>query len=139
MKPIKYMLLFTITIILLLNARKHKSNPTQAVIDALNKSWTANSVTLDNSNVTRDWNGFNLTFNSTKGYTATSLSDESILVWPANGSYTFPDANNPHTVLRNDGVQISLTNITETSVTLTFVVPGRTKGLNGEWVFEMGS
>jgi len=117
-------------------------DPTQEIIDALSKTWSVSSVTLDNADVTTDWNGFALTFDSSKGYTATALNNESILVWPASGSYSFPNANNTNQILRNDGVEITLSNVTETSATLSFQITGRngrTEGLIGQWVFVMGS
>ena len=117
-------------------------DPTQEIIDALTKTWSVSSVTLDNTDVTTDWNGFTLTFDSSKGYSATALNAESILVWPASGSYSFPNANNTNQILRNDGVEITLSNVTETSATLSFQITGRngrTEGLIGQWVFVMGS
>jgi len=118
-------------------------DPEQEIVDGLNKSWTITSVTLDNVDVTGDWNGFTLTFNGTKEYTATALSAESILVWPASGSYTFPNATNANLILRNDDIQITISNMTDTTVTLSFTILGRTggrkEGLIGGWVFEMRS
>lgn len=117
-------------------------DPTQEIIDALTKTWSVTSVQLDNADVTGDWSSFTLTFDNSKGYSATVLNAESILVWPANGSYSFPNASNANQVLRNDGVEITLSNVTKTSATLTFNILGRNgriDGLIGEWVFEMGS
>ena len=118
------------------------TDPTTEVIKALGKSWTATSVSLDDADVTGDWAGFALTFLQSQGYSATNLSAESILVWPVSGSYTFPNANNANQILRNDGVQMTLSNVTETSATLSFRITGRTgrtDGLIGEWVFVMRS
>jgi len=115
-------------------------DPTQAIIDGLSKTWNVNTVTLDNAAVTGDWTGFELQFSGSQGYTATNLSVESVLVWPVSGSYTFPNANNPNVVERNDGVQITISNLSTTTATLTFNIAGRngrTEGLIGKWVFEM--
>ena len=118
------------------------TDPTQEIIDGLGKTWTISSVTLDNSDVTSDWSGFELTFNTSKGYSASDLSDESVLIWPTIGTYSFPNQNNALLVERNDGVQISISNLTETSATLSFQITGRngrSEGLIGAWVFVMGS
>lgn len=149
MKTLEYVVSITsIFIIAVLTACGGGDTPvpvteaTEEVIEALSKKWTTKSVTLDNVDVTADWSVFTLTFSQTQNYTASVLSSESILVWPAGGSYTFPNTNNAKQILRDDGVQITISNITETAATLTFSITGRngrTDGLIGEWVFEMGS
>jgi len=116
-------------------------DPTQATIDGLSKTWAINNVNLDDENVIGDWTGFVITFDQSKGYSCTNLSEESILVWPVSGSYTFPNANNPNVILRDDGVRIVIENLTESSVRLIFNIEGRrggrTDGLIGEWVFNL--
>ena len=121
-------------------------DPVQEVIDGLEKTWRVTSVTFGNDDDTADWNGFTLTFDQSQGYTASRLSDESVLVWPTSGSYHFPNSSNSNLVERDDGVQINISNLTETSATLTFTISGRSgstggkeDGLIGAWVFEMSA
>ncbi|MDH5366145.1 MAG: hypothetical protein OEW67_04110 [Cyclobacteriaceae bacterium] len=117
-------------------------DPKQQVIDALSKAWTVNSVTLDNQDVSADWNSFTLTFDNTQAYITTSPSYKSTLIWPLTGSYTFPNIENPRVILRNDGVLIFVSNLTDNSLQLIFSITntgGRTEGLTGEWIFDMGS
>jgi hypothetical protein len=120
-----------------------QADPVQTVIDGLGKTWTATSVTFSSQDVTSDWKDFALTFDQAKGYTATALSDENVLVWPASGSYTFPDPANPKIILRHDGVQIAVDNLKKTTATLIFTISGRsggrTEGLVGEWVFVLAA
>lgn len=116
-------------------------DPKQQVIDGLSKTWQVNSVTLDGLDVSTDWIGFTLKFDKSKNYTAKKLSEKSILVWPENGSYTIPNANHPKNVLRDDGIQIVLSNVTASSVKLSFAIAGRSDGrvesLIGDYVFDM--
>lgn len=113
----------------------------QELIDGISKTWQVNSVTLDAVDVSADWTGFTLKFDKSKNYTAKKLSEKSILVWPENGSYTIPNANHPKNVLRDDGTQIVLSNVTATSVKLSFTISGRSDGrvesLIGDYVFDM--
>jgi hypothetical protein len=117
-------------------------DPIQQVVDGLEKTWSATSVTFQSQDVTANWGGFTLAFDQNKGYTATSLSDESVVVWPTSGSYSFPNLENANSVLRSDGVQISIEDLTDTNVRLVFQISGRNEGgredaLIGEWAFVM--
>lgn len=117
-------------------------DPQQEMIDALTKTWTVTEVTLDNVSVTGEWNNFSIQFMNDKTYSSTSSTNEQKLVWPIIGSYTFPDTNNPNMISRDDGVEITLSNVTETSATLSFRISnrsGRVDGLIGEWVFVLGN
>ena len=113
----------------------------QQMIDGLSKTWQVNSVTLDGIDVSDDWIGFTLKFDKSKNYIAKKLSEKSILVWPENGSYTIPNSSNPKNILRNDGIQIVLSNVTASSVKLSFTISGRSGGrvesLIGDYIFDM--
>jgi hypothetical protein len=116
------------------------ADPTQAVIDGLAKTWTINSVSLDGSNVASDWNGVSVSFTTNKSFSITGLSTENSLIWASSGSYSFPDATNANKILRNDGVEIKLSNLTDNSATLEFSIlersGGRTNGLIGSYSFN---
>ena len=140
----KYIVL--LSIIALLTNCKGKSttdpapvDPTLAVIEGLTKTWTVSEVTLDGTNVTSDWNNVQLSFAANKSFSITGLSQENALIWPSSGSYSFPDATKPMSVLRSDGIPIIISNLTETSATLDFTISGRTggreTGLSGNYTF----
>ena len=147
MKTIKHILiaLSIIAIVALTSCGKDNPapvDPQQEMIEALAKTWTPTSITLDGVDQMGNWPGFNIQLTTTKGYTTNSSTDEQKLVWPLSGSYTFPDATNANKVLRDDGVEILLSNVTATSATLSFTITGRngrTDGLIGEWVFAIGN
>lgn len=116
------------------------ADPRQEVIEALTKTWTVTSATFDDVTVSGDWNGFSLEFTDSQGYTTNASTDEQKLVWPTSGSYSFPDASNSFRILRSDGVEITISDLTETSATLSFQIlqrSGRASGLIGEWIFVM--
>ena len=114
----------------------------QEMIDALSKTWSTSSVLQDNNSVSGDWSDFRIQLTENMGYTSNSSTNEQKLIWPISGSYTFPDVDNPNKILRSDGVEINLSNVTETSATLSFQITGRSNGrsnsLIGEWVFILG-
>ena len=126
---------------------KKKSDPTpvdpkQEIINNLTNTWSVSGVTMDGQDVSADWTDFALTIDLEQNYAATDLSAESVLIWPVIGSYTFPNTDNSNVVLRNDGVQITISNLTVNSVQLSFQISGRnnggrTEGLLGNWLFEM--
>lgn len=114
----------------------------QIITHALSKKWTASKVMFDTRDVTSEWTNFILEFDQSQKYTATALSEKSVLVWPASGSYTFPKADNPNLILRNDGIEISIADVTEDSAALSFKIAGRstqarTGALTGQYIFMM--
>ena len=100
-------------------------DPIKEVVDGIAKTWEVNSVSLDGMDVSDDWSGFTLAFDKSKNYTAAELSVKSILVWPVKGSYTIPNTSNPNNLLRNDGIQIVLSNVTASTLKLSFTISGR--------------
>lgn len=148
MKTLKtYLLLFSITV-LLTNCGDPDPTPTpidetQAVIDGLAKTWTISGVTLDGSSVSSDWDNVSINFTANKTFTVSGLSAENSLIWPSTGTYSIPDESKPLNVLRNDGVAISIKNLTETSATFEFTISGRTggrvSGLSGNYSFSFSN
>ncbi len=143
----KYILL--ISIVALLTNCGGTTDPTpgvdslQATIDGLAKKWTPSGVTLDGVNVSDDWSGVSVTFTANKSFTVSGLSQENSLIWPSTGTYSFPDENKPLKILRNDGIEITLKNLTSTSVDVSFAITGRTggrgAGLSGNYSFSFSN
>lgn len=99
-------------------------------------SWVPGSVTKDGLDVTDQFAGFNLTVGDFTYTTANAL----VTAWPASGTWSF--ANESGTLInRSDGVQIDV-QVSTTSLKLTFSVSGlgnggRTKGVDGEYIFNL--
>ena len=106
-------------------------------------TWNVSSVTLDGTDQVSDWTGFTLTFTTTKTYSTSNSGDEN--VWPANGTWDFDgpvDSPDVDTIVRSDNIPVSVVNISETSMQLSFdyvlVSPAqnaRTESIEGTWVF----
>lgn len=118
-------------------------DPLQATIEGLAKTWASAQVTLDGATVSDDWSGVSFSFTQNKSFSVTGLSTENGLIWPSSGTYSFPDANKPLKILRNDGIEITLKNLTETSVDVSFTIDGRTGGktlgLSGNYTFSFSN
>ena len=115
--------------------------PEPATNNLLVNTWAVASVQLDNEDITTEWSGFKLTVDANMQYTTPFISDDKKLVWPTFGSYSYPNSANENLLMRNDGVEITLTNLSVSSVQLTFTIAtpsgGRVKGLVGNYVFNL--
>lgn len=105
-------------------------------IEKLTGTWKlqagANAVTVASNDVTASWTGFTLTLGN-KTYQTTNSSE--VLIWPSNGTWDF--GTNVSTLVRNDGIEISVS-VTDTSLQLQFdFSAGRLNGIEGNWVFKM--
>jgi len=147
MKSIKYLLslsllVYIFTIVSCGEKTPDGPTPEEAKITELSKTWNvgtiANSVTFDGVDRTDDYAGFTLTITSSKSFTAT---DGFSPVWPASGDWDFagtadtPDLN---TIIRSDDVEITIANVSETALQLsfTYTTPGsRAKSTDGPWIF----
>jgi hypothetical protein len=142
-----FVIIFLGSLVIVSSCKKSTPEPEKSEeekqIDALSKAWVVNSVTLDGTDVTDDWPGFEVTFGNKTYTTANSTNDG---VWPNSGSYDFATSNGQpdvNTMLRSgkaDPVEILL-NVTTTSLGMTFdydtSTNGRLKGTDGGWVFSM--
>ena len=97
--------------------------------------WKVQSVKIDNMDETSSFTGLALQFNGS-AFQATNGN----IVWPASGTWTFTsDAANGFT--RNDGVTVSIDQVTESNLGLTFTwststfEPGRISSVAGEHKF----
>lgn len=143
----KYILLLSI-IALLTNCGDPDPVPqsvdeTQVVIDGLAKTWTVSQVSLDGTSVDSDWDNVQVNFTANKSFSITGLSQENALIWPSSGSYSFPDATKPMSLLRSDGISIVISDLTESSATIKFGITGRTggrgSGLSGNYSFSFSN
>lgn len=112
----------------------------------LEGTWTvgSNTVTLDGDDRTSDWSGFTLTISGAGNFNTTGSFDEN--VWPAGGTWAFQGTSGAglQTIIRGDGIPMSITSLNETSLTLSFdytittINPqGRVESIEGTWVFAM--
>lgn len=99
-------------------------------------TWLIQSVTVDDNEQTDLFTGLKLSFTSTT-YTTTNGG----VVWPGNGTWQFTD-DTGKVIMRDDGLQIMIDEITESTLTLSLswspgtLGPGRATSLAGEHEFR---
>ena len=107
-------------------------------LQELTATWSVNSVINDGQNVTSQFNGFTLTVTSQQTYTTTNGGN----AWPAQGTFELVN-NNLDVFTRDDNVNISITSISETNLTLTFQITevrgtaSGTEGITGSFTFDL--
>lgn len=98
-------------------------------------TWKVETVSVDDVDQTALYEHLTLTFTKT-AYTTTNGAN----VWPASGGWNFTD-DSATTILRDDGVVITVAEATTTKLVLSFdwatttIGPGRTASTEGEHVF----
>lgn len=99
-------------------------------------TWRIQSVTIDNTDQTALFTGLTLKFTDTN-YSTTNGG----VVWPASGAWEFTD-DTAEKILRSDGVEIRVEEVTATSLKLGLtrtsgtLGPGRVKSLSGNHLFS---
>lgn len=101
-------------------------------------TWKVQTVLVDDVDHTALYEDLTLAFTGTH-YTTTNGAN----VWPASGEWNFNDDSGT-TMLRSDGVIITIATITTTNLVLTFDWPdttigsGRAESIQGAHVFTFG-
>ena len=119
--------------------------PEQWQVIKLARPWEAADeqfVKLDNVDVSQFFEGFTLMFNTQKNYTTTNGNSP---IWPESGTYEFAVVNgstNIDRLIRNDGTEINILELTENSLKIEFDYSstpsgGRTMGISGGYYFEL--
>jgi hypothetical protein len=111
-----------------------------ALLENENKSWISagGSITKDGFDVSDQFAGFKLTITGFNYKTENSLSG----VWAIQGSWSFK--NDQITAMeRNDGVVVTIDNISSTQLVLSFTDPngtgGRYSSISGDYVLTLVS
>ncbi len=98
--------------------------------------WKIKTVTVDAVDKSSIYPGLTLTFTAT-GYTTTNGG----AIWPASGTWSFTDQT-ATVITRNDGLEITIQELTETSLKLAFnwtkttLGSGREQSLSGQHVLS---
>lgn len=125
------------------NCEKKTTEPTpkQSTENILSsKTWVVSSVTVPVNSATEstDWINFTVAFGGSMVTSGHAAGAE--VVWPS-GSYTVSEDG--RSVSRGDGVQMLLTNLSESAFTSTFAIVnedidgGRLASLDGDYIFNM--
>jgi hypothetical protein len=101
-------------------------------------TWKLTKVTVDGVDQTSVYENLTLTFTNT-AYTSTNGK----VIWPTSGTWLFNNGQATE-MKRNDGLEISIQNLTDTSLRLgldwesTSIGTGRVLAIGGQHVFEFG-
>lgn len=99
--------------------------------------WNLQSATVDGTDKTSTYTGLAITFTKT-GFTASN----GLPIWPASGTWEFIDKQ-AKGIIRNDDLEITITEATATTLKLTFTwskttfEPGRVGSVDGLHVFTL--
>jgi hypothetical protein len=133
------------SLVIFMSCNKKGSDPVKTAAEIQAALLTAGQWSTATSNVTYDggpsdanWTNFKLTFTgtanggtySTGGTTPTDFED----VWPASGNWTFK--NDAGTKINRTGgsagdIELTVSSVTETSLTITFLVSDPTARVSG--------
>jgi hypothetical protein len=106
----------------------------------LGQTWkcTTGHVSVDGRDVTRSFSGMEITFTTDKTYT---VANSVAPIWPAQGTFTLqPGDNGLFNILRDDGVLITVSELTDSSITFHLQHTsngGRVKSISGAYEFLM--
>ena len=110
-------------------------DPRTQQINDLTATWQMSAVTNDNNDVTDQFTGFTLTVDGLNYRTQNGGNP-----WPASGTYDFK-GDDLNILIRNDGAEITIDELTATSLVLSFnfssVTGGRTSGVTGDFTFSL--
>ncbi len=104
-------------------------------LQKLSTTWKVAQVTNDNQDVTSEYTGFTLTIDELS-YTTQNGGNP----WPASGTYDFRE-NDLNTLVRSDATEITIDEITEDMLVLSFnfntLSGGRESGVTGDFTFSL--
>ncbi len=116
----------------------------QLQTEKLTKTWVYENVTLEGAAPGEDYSGFRVTFAASPdatNKTYTTVNGQS--AWPASGTWSFLGSN-LNVIKRNDNIEMAVSNLTATTLTLTFTIPDaggkfgeRNQGTTGTYVFTL--
>lgn len=139
-KRLKMVVNATMLVALLIMAACVGDDPSQPETERImelltNGNWQMQNVRVDNTDRTLLYKNLSLAF-AEGNYTTTNGGT----IWPASGTWSFTDET-AKTILRSDGVIISLGEVTSTSLVLSFdwasstIGAGREQSVKGAHVF----
>ena len=114
----------------------------QAELIVFTWSLTSNGAVLESA-AQAEWNGFTLTFTGDgDGGNFSTSGSQTTDVWPSSGTWTF-DGDDIGTIARSDGVNIEISSVTSSGMTLAFTIntsgSARTSGVDGNWTFSFSN
>lgn len=131
---------FLLAMIFMIASCSEDDKPTkeEAFLQDLSGTWQVDGVTLDGADVTEEFESMAITFKKDQTYTVQNPVGN---IWDASGTFTLEESSGENfNLLRDDEALVTVNQLNETTLTLSMQfesAPGRTRGLAGEYVFEM--
>lgn len=128
---------------ILMTVSSCKDDPTaeEIFLKKIALAWKSSStgVQFDGKDVNGVFKNFTITFTESKTYTTTA---DNAPVWPGSGKFTLKASAAPtgFSLLRDDGVEVTVDQLTETKLVLKFPYVGKTsrvKSVSGGFVFDL--
>jgi hypothetical protein len=128
-------LAFIVVLTGLMSCKDDDPSPQEKATNLLTSStWKIKTVSVDATDRTSLYPGLTLTFTAT-GYTTTNGG----VIWPADGTWSFKDQS-ATVITRSDGLEITIQELSETSLKLAFtwakttLGSGRVQSVSGQHV-----
>jgi hypothetical protein len=138
MKSIINFLVIVIVAIQIISCGSDPAKESEEIVflNKLSNAWQVNAVDIDGEDATGAFDGLAITFTDTKTLTVINPVDP---IWPATGSFTLVKSGDTFSIDRNDGVIITILELTETSLimSLNYSAGSRVSSVSGEYTFEM--
>jgi hypothetical protein len=123
----------------------------KVLINLVASQWKVKSVTVDGADKSSLFPNLSITFVSSASvngkptaFSGTFTTVNGGSVWPALGNWNINDIAVGSKLTRSDGLEIQLTEVTETSLKMslawnkTTIGPGRVESVKGQHIFSMG-
>jgi hypothetical protein len=121
----------------------------KVVASLVKSSWKVASVTVDGADQLNLFTDFTIQFspssssNGKPSFSGSYSTTKGGPVWPSSGNWTIGDVNAAGSFQRSDGITVTLSQVTETSLKMTLTWskntfgPGRSESIKGQHVFTM--
>lgn len=108
----------------------------QQTLKNLAKTWSLNSASVDGMDVEEWFEGLKVSFTESKSFTVENAVPP---IWIASGSFELVKSGSAYTIKRSDGVDLTISTLSETAVTITMMyaapVSARMAGISGSFTF----
>ena len=141
MKKLQYLtpiLLVSIILISACGGGEDKETTEEVFMKQITGAWQLRNADFDGKDVSSSFPGMTLTINKNK---TMSVQNATPPMWKASSSFTLLGSGNDFILNRNDGLIITVSQVSETKLVLTFLydadaMGGRTSSVTGGFTFE---
>ncbi len=108
----------------------------QQTLKDLAKTWSLSGASVDGTDVAEWFNGLKVSFTESKSFTVENAVPP---IWISSGSFELLKSGSVYTIKRSDGVDLTISTLSETTVTITMTydapASARMAGISGSFTF----